>query len=738
VIGVLAANSDSPSFKEVFEDLADIAKRPARVVETDGSKLPQVHALNCLRGIFRSSLLSKKAESYLPPTLELAAESLKSEVWAIRNCGLILLRSLIDCLLGTGESKHVTESGWDGHTIRISYAKYPTLPGVLVNLLKSAGSSITPGLQSSAAAEAVFPVLDIVRRAGPPDECREELFGYIKEYLGSQLWHVRDVAARTVCSFLLQGSWVDTVRDLLRTSRNSANRLHGALLTTRFIVERKLEMDRDALLADLPRLISVLEQQAKHGGSFQTCEDVLTAYFQIWNLVLKLVGVGTSQSAITAISGEMLLSVSSALLREQLAIQGVYEARNAGDVSALWAHLATALDTDMDTACEILEIIPEVWSVQQKSKQICFNLCNLYVEICKLLRDAQVRTLALTNLKELMDGVLAQGRSMAGLLPSSKSLVELWEDIQSEDINPALSHATLAVSGPILATFLARREPGCEQMLKAWGDMLADALDVDNVSFTLPPTARLSVVCTDPLQTFDTRFAAAEALKSFCSVTGDLLKEGEYLTLLMALYDALNDDDDEVREVAAAATVKILGQSFAPLEAADRLLDYLVAEFGSLPEFHNVVACRLAGVSPTLEEWPDVTLAVEQAINFDDSLFAAEEQNLFIDEVRELRRFQRVARDLSWGAEDQCIRRLKTRTDAGLAKIGKAAYRDDGPLGLASDQHYFALCARLLISCEVLTRTTSADDDLQQLIEAVAEGTETDFHGSLAAMATLG
>ena len=161
---------------------------------------------------------------------------------------MILLRSLIDCLLGTGESKHVTESGWDGHTIRISYAKYPTLPGVLVNLLKSAGSSITPGLGSSAAAEAVFPVLDIVRRAGPPDECRDELFGYIKEYLGSQIWHVRDVAARTVCSFLLQGDWVGTVEELLRASGGSANRLHGALLTTRFIVERKLEMSRDALI----------------------------------------------------------------------------------------------------------------------------------------------------------------------------------------------------------------------------------------------------------------------------------------------------------------------------------------------------------------------------------------------------------------------------------------------------------------------------------------------------------
>jgi len=732
VIGVLAANSDSPSFKEVFHDLADIAKRPARVVETDGSKLPQVHALNCLRGIFRSSLLSKKAETYLPATLELAAESLKSEVWAIRNCGLILLRSLIDCLLGTGESKHVTESGWDGHTIRISYAKYPTLPGVLLNLLKSAGSSITPGLQSSAAAEAVFPVLDIVRRAGPPDECRGELFGYIKEYLGSKLWHVRDVAARTVCSFLLQGAWVDIVEELLRSSRNSANRLHGALLTTRFIVERKLEMDRNALLDDLPRLVAVLEEQARLGGAFQSCEDVLTAYFQIWNLILELSDADPSQGAAVKISEEMLTCVASSLLREQLAIQGVYEARNARDVSSLWQHLANALETDTDTACKMLELIPDAWSTQKSSKQICYSLCHLYVEICKLIRDPTARILALTNLKELMDDVLARGKSMAGLLPSSKSLIELWEDIQVEDISPGLSHATLAVSGSIMAAFLARREPGSEHMLRAWGDMLADALDVDNVSTSQPCSSATGPI-TKYAQTFDTRFVAAEALKSFCSATGDLVQEPEHLPLLMALYDALNDDDDEVREVAAVATVKVLRQALAPLEAADRLLDYLAAHFGSLPEFQNVVVCRLAGVSPRLEQWPDVRLAVEQAINFDDSLFAQEEQNLFIDEVRELRRFQRVARGLSWGPGDECLRRLARWTTAGLKMIGESTYRDDGPLGLATDQHYFALCARLVISGVVLSRITE-EPGLQQLIVAVTKDGKTDFHGSLTAM----
>ncbi|KAB5570246.1 putative death-receptor fusion protein-domain-containing protein [Coniochaeta sp. 2T2.1] len=714
VIGILAANSDSPSFKEVFEDLVSIGKRPAKVTETDGSKLPQVHALNCLRGIFRSSLLSKKAESYLPATLELAADSLKSEVWAIRNCGLILLRSLIDCLLGTGESKHVTESGWDGHTIRISYAKYPTLPGVLVNLLKSAGSSITPGLGSSAAAEAVFPVLDIIRRAGPPDECRDELFGYIEEYLGSQIWHVRDVAARTVCSFLLQGDWVGTVEELLRSAGGSANRLHGALLTTRFIVERKLETDRDTLIGDLPKLISVLGQQAKLGGPFQTCEDVLTAYFEIWNLILKMNIVDSVNETQLEITEDSLLSISSALLREQLCIQGVYEARNRDDVSSLWVHLANALQADMDTACKMLEIIPEVWS-SNKSKQVCYSLCNLYVQICQHIRDATVRTLALSNLKDLMDDVLAKGRSNAGLLPSSQSLRELWEDIEAEDINPGLSHATLAVSGSIIATFLARREPEIEHMLRTWGGMLADALGIDN--------------------TFDTRFAAAEALKSFCSSAGDLLTEAEHLPLLMALYDAINDDDDEVRDVAAAATVKVLGRSLAPLEAADRLLDHIASHFGDNPEFQNIVVCRLAGVSPRLKKWPDVKLTIKRAIDFDDSLFAEEEQNLFVDEVRELKRFHRVAEGLTWKSDDEYVRRLRDWVSAGLSTIVQPKFSDDGSLGLASDQHYFALCARLIVSRRVLARTTESVPDNDPSFASLF-GHETLLHGSLARMAT--
>jgi hypothetical protein len=136
------------------------------------------------------------------------------------------------------------ETGWDGHTVRISYSKYPSLPGTLLSLLRSAGEGAEMDNQSTTA-EAVFPVLDIIRRAGPPEDNRHELYSYIKEYLGSRLWHVREMAARTLCSFLIQDDWIDAVSELLERSLTEANRLHGTLLTIRFVLERKIEAATD-------------------------------------------------------------------------------------------------------------------------------------------------------------------------------------------------------------------------------------------------------------------------------------------------------------------------------------------------------------------------------------------------------------------------------------------------------------------------------------------------------------
>lgn len=257
--GILSANAAHPAFEQAMEELIAVAGSEAFVRETDGSKLPQVHAFNCLKDIFKSSFLTtngNKSDKYLPRCLELAAAGLRSEVWAIRNCGLILLRSLIDCFLGTNYSKAMIEAGWDGKANRISYHRYQTLPVVLLNLLKSGhGHMMAPKATELIGAESVFPALDIIRRGGPPDALRSELETHITEYLASPVWLVREMAARTLCSCLLHDGWLEVVKNLLHSATAMAdnessaalNRVHGVLLTIRFVLERHAEVAPDRL-----------------------------------------------------------------------------------------------------------------------------------------------------------------------------------------------------------------------------------------------------------------------------------------------------------------------------------------------------------------------------------------------------------------------------------------------------------------------------------------------------------
>jgi hypothetical protein len=258
--GILAANSQSPALEDVMAQLKTLARQPAAFAAKDETNLPQVHAMNCLKEVFKSSSLGKRCENHIADCLHIAAESLKSEMyislgdsncikliiysWAIRNCGLLLLRSLIDCLFGTSESKLVTEAGWDGKSIRLAYERYPALPEILLILMATEPNEpVTHMSPQIGAVESVFPALDIIRRAGPPPKFRGEIHACIKIHLGSSIWHVRDIAARTICTLFLDERWLEGITDLLETCSNSTNQVHGVLLATKYLLERWLDLN---------------------------------------------------------------------------------------------------------------------------------------------------------------------------------------------------------------------------------------------------------------------------------------------------------------------------------------------------------------------------------------------------------------------------------------------------------------------------------------------------------------
>lgn len=192
----------------------------------------------------------------------------------------------------------------------------------------------------------------------------------------------------------------------------------------------------------------------------------------------------------------------------------------------------------------------------------------------------------------------------------------------------------------------------------------------------------------------------------------------EYLPAIIVLYDALNDDDDEVREAGSTAAKSILGQNLVPLEASSRLLQWLIRHFSTSADLKAIAARRVAGYRHD-QPWSSPGAQLAAALRSDDSLFAVEEQNLFNDEVREANRWAAVFQNLKWDegkSEDGAIlRKLDEWLLDGLAQMQQLLEHEDGPLGWASNPSVFAICTSIVRGSVVLSETHGSPE-LRQAI----------------------
>lgn len=76
--GIVAA--DSELFSCAMKDLIRESLIEAQSTNIEESRLPQVHALNCLKEFFTTSRLSVVSEAYIGQCLELAAKTLNSKM----------------------------------------------------------------------------------------------------------------------------------------------------------------------------------------------------------------------------------------------------------------------------------------------------------------------------------------------------------------------------------------------------------------------------------------------------------------------------------------------------------------------------------------------------------------------------------------------------------------------------------------------------------------------------------
>ena len=80
VTSILIAFVGATSFGDKILDLQEIASTPIDVTQSSEiTRLPQVHALNCLKDVFSNSGLGPSTEVFLADTLKIAVDCLDSQ-----------------------------------------------------------------------------------------------------------------------------------------------------------------------------------------------------------------------------------------------------------------------------------------------------------------------------------------------------------------------------------------------------------------------------------------------------------------------------------------------------------------------------------------------------------------------------------------------------------------------------------------------------------------------------------
>jgi len=159
----------------------------------------------------------------------------------------MLFKALIERLLGSSESQDWKDQE-RAKTSRFSYDDYPSLVGILSTLLNPEGPlkrsmESTPEISSPFdlhGAEGVFPALQILRQARPPQANLEPIVASVEKLLASPHWHMRDMAARTIVSLRLPHQLRSAILSLLHARSASHNMQHGTLLAVKYMTRKLL------------------------------------------------------------------------------------------------------------------------------------------------------------------------------------------------------------------------------------------------------------------------------------------------------------------------------------------------------------------------------------------------------------------------------------------------------------------------------------------------------------------
>ena len=257
-----------------------------------------------------------------------------------------------------------------------------------------------------------------------------------------------------------------------------------------------------------------------------------------------------------------------------------------------------------------------------------------------------------------------------------------------------------------------------------------------------------------------TRLAAVHSIEGFLDALLDLSSEkatsAALLGVYIALWDALVDDDEEVRDPAARLASKLLSQSLSlnrnekpqhlsmsPASVRPKLMEFIKSQDIWANHLCQEAVLRLSETSASQRlssgtSSEAITSCIRpfsemmsEARTPDTALFVEEKQNLYIDEVEEARCWANVL-SISENAEiaTATISTLSTWTLDGLVHLARViAGEEDGALGWTSKPEVYTLGMRIISAAKVLIhREVEVDRCTMLLKDILHKGTKNQLH----------
>ncbi|KAF2025373.1 HEAT repeat protein-like protein [Setomelanomma holmii] len=763
---ILAADTGD-LFSRAMTDLVAEASVEAQSANIEESRLPQVHALNCIKEFFTTSRLNVASETYMGQGLELAARTLNSETWPIRNCSLMLFKALIERLLGSDEAQDWKERD-RAKTSRFSYDNYTNLVGMISELLNPEGplkQSIEDTPDSGSpfdlhGAEGVFPALQILRQARPPEPSLDGIVASVERLLSSPHWHLRDMAARTVVSLRSTRQLRAAISTLLKAEQSFVNLQHGTLLTVKHLLRKLL---RNSNYLGPEDLSSLMEEVGRYVSSY--CPFVRAAVFDIVSLfgmtmlhrpkATSTLDAWLNLTSVAELGPDYALGVrkraGGSLLRQALAraffINRIIVRNDTSlepkDCQGIGEALRLLAKKDGDTCCTALDTIDEILQLRPPN-------C-LAITLDLIIADVHSLVLCATDPEVI-----------------SKVQAVLAKALTNHDYKPAFFNH---IPKQQVMVTLEKLETQCllgrPSNMQSALHLLGFFLDFAYTSYPSHRHAvlgaiaryirliRMTIIDTNP---FDMRFAAVQSLAALQHIwtasttsksTGPLI-----LGLSFILYDLLNDDDDEIRDIAALATASLLRDQIThdsnrtfikrpevkhtvPLLTSHHLAHFLSRTFSTSPYLPTAALRRLLNTPTPTRLFP---IPFESVLKYerkeDTALFATEKQNLYKDNTLDAVLWTRILTALPPASIPSNLRvGLVAYIRHALAVLAHVAELErDGALGWTSKPEVFTLVVRVVCAAEVCLKWAAGQERSEVLVglgRFAEAGERGEVHGLL-------